>query len=43
MQDLSEEAWADIVKFNTMQYENEQLEIVKRKEQQKLKVKEELA
>ena len=41
--EVSEEAWADIVRYNTLQYQQEQEELKRKKEDQKLKVREELA
>ncbi|CDW75556.1 UNKNOWN [Stylonychia lemnae] len=41
--DAGEEAWADIVRFNTIQYQQEQEELKRKKEEQKLRVREELA
>jgi hypothetical protein len=40
---MTEDTWKDIVKYNTTMHEMEQEEIKRKREENKLKVKEELA
>jgi hypothetical protein len=40
---MTDDAWADIVRYNALQHELEQDEVRKRREDQKNKVKEDLA